>query len=132
MANPSPRSTVSVRIKENRLIITLSGPISKQEADRIYTDIRFAVSDLRPGFSVITDLSRSQIGHLSAIGTFRRIMQFLREKKVGRVIRIVGKAKIIYLQMLQLATPDSSYKPVYVESMAAALALLEQGTAPED
>ncbi len=133
MAKSSPtRSSVSASIKENRLIITLAGPISQKEAERIYTDIRFAVADLKPGFSVITDLSQSKIGHLSAIGTFRRITQFLKEKKVGRVVRVVGKARIIYLQMLQVATPDSNYKPVYVESMAAARELLaENGSTAE-
>jgi hypothetical protein len=126
MAQPPAKSTVSASIKDNRLIITLAGSISVKEAERIYTDTRFAVADLQPGFVVITDLSHSRIGHLSAIGTFRKIMTFLKEKEVGLVFRIIGKGKIIYLQMLQLATPDSSYKPIYVSSMEEAKAHLEK------
>jgi hypothetical protein len=126
MANPPAKSTVSASIKDNRLIITLAGNISVKEAERIYTDIRFAVADLQPGFAAITDLSHSRIGHLSAIGTFRKIMTFLKEKEVGLVIRIIGKGRIIYLQMLQLATPDSNYKPIYVGSMEEAKAHLEK------
>ncbi|HSL41703.1 MAG TPA: hypothetical protein VK857_15125, partial [Desulforhopalus sp.] len=108
------------------------GNISVKEAERIYTDIRFAVAALQPGFAAITDLSHSRIGHLSAIGTFRKIMTFLKEKEVGLVIRIIGKGRIIYLQMLQLATPDSNYKPIYVSSMEEARAHLEKlsGSSP--
>lgn len=100
--------------------------MSKKEAERIYTDIRFCVSDLGPGFAVITDLSECRIGHLNAIGTFRKIMQFLLEKEVGQIVRIVGEAKIIYLQMLKLSDKTKSYEPKYVKTPEEAEAYLNQ------
>jgi hypothetical protein len=119
-------STVSANIKKKRLYITLRGIIPKKEAERLYTDIRFCVSDLEPGFAVITDLTQCRIGHLSAIGTFRKIMHFLLEKQVGQIIRIIGEAKVIYLQMLKLSDKTQGYEPKYVATLEEAETLLDQ------
>ncbi len=119
-------STVSANIKKNRLYITLQGIISKKEAERIYTDIRFCVSDLEPGFAVITDLSYGRIGHLSGITTFRKIMNFLLEKQVGLIVRITGQARAIYLQMLKFSDIAQKYEPKYVSTREEAEALLDK------
>lgn len=119
-------STVTANIKKKRLYITLKGIIPKKEADRLYTDIRFCVSDLEPGFAVITDLTQCRIGHLNAISTARKIMQFLLEKKVGKVIRIIGQGKVIYLQMLKLSDKMNGYEPKYVATLEEAEELLDE------
>lgn len=119
-------STVTANIKKKRLYITLKGIIPKKEADRLYTDIRFCVSDLEPGFAVITDLTQCRIGHLNAISTARKIMQFLLEKKVGKIIRIIGQGKVIYLQMLKLSDKMNGYEPKYVATLEEAEALLDE------
>jgi hypothetical protein len=121
-------STVTVNIKKKRLYITLQGIIPKKEADKLYTDIRFCVSDLEPGFAVITDLTQCRIGHLSAIGSARKIMQFLLEKKVGQIIRIVGPGKVIYLQMLKLSDKTNGYEPKYVVTLKEAEDFLDELT----
>lgn len=118
-------SKVSANIKKQRLHITLQGVISSKEAERIYTDIRFCVSDLEPGFTVITDLSQGRIGHLSAISTYRKIMNFLQEKQAGQIIRITGQARIIYLQMLKLSDKVQNYEPIYVSTHEEAETLLD-------
>jgi hypothetical protein len=119
-------STVSANIKKKRLYITLQGIMSKKEVERLYTDIRFCVSDLDPGFAVITNLSECSIGHLNAIGSFRKIMHYLQEKEVGQIVRIVGKAKIIYLQMLKLSDKTKNYEPKYVKTPEEAEAYLDE------
>lgn len=118
-------SRVSANIRKKRLYITLHGIISKKEAERIYTDIRFCVSDLEPGFGVITDLTQCRIGHLSAITTSRKIMHFLLEKQVGPIIRIIGQGKVIYLQLLKLSDKKLGYDPKYVSTLEEAEALLD-------
>lgn len=100
--------------------------MSKREAERIYTDIRFCVSDLEPGFAVITNLTQCRIGHLSAIGTYRKIMHFLQEKQVGQIFRVVGQAKVIYLQMLKLSDKVQNYEPKYVSTLEEAEAQLDE------
>lgn len=125
MAQENRISTVSANIKRNKLEITLRGVISKKDVERIYTDIRFCVSDLEPGFAVITDLTEAHLGHLSAIGTFRKITRFLSEKQVGPVIRIVGRANIIFRQIAKLSS-DTSYRPHYAKTKEEAERLLAE------
>lgn len=124
MGKTKRSSTVSANIKKNILYITLQGVIPTKEAERIYTDIRFCVSDLEPGFAVITDLTQCRIGHVSAISTSRKIMHFLLEKKVGHVVRVIGQAKVIYLQLLKLSDKTLGYEPKYTASLEEAEILL--------
>jgi hypothetical protein len=125
MAQETHLSTVSANIKRNRLEIILRGAISNKEAERIYTDIRFCTSDLESGFAVITDLSEAQFGYLTAIGTFRKISNFLVEKQVGPVIRVVGRASILFRQLTKLSS-ETSYRPEYAKTREEAEMLLAE------
>ena len=124
MAKDRSPSTVSADIKRNRLIIKLRGNVPKKDAEQIYTDIRFCVSDLKPGFAVINDLTEARIGHLSAIDTFKKITAYLAEKNVGPVIRVVGNAKIIFQQFSKLTLHIKGYQPMYAKNMEEAEVLL--------
>ena len=126
MGKGNQKSTVSANIKKKRLYVTLRGVIPKKEAETIYTDIRFCVSDLEPGFTVVTDLTQCRIGHLNAIGTSKKIMDFLLEKKVGQIVRIIGEAKVIYLQLLKLSDKKRGYEPKYVSTLEEAEAFLDE------
>jgi len=121
------RSTISANIKENILHITLKGTVTKKEAERIYTDIRFCVADLQPGFNVITDLTNCRIGHLAAMSVSRKIVEFLVSRKVGKVVRVAGPSRIILLQMAQLIHKEKGYEPIYANSMEEAENLLAEG-----
>ena len=83
------KSKVKADIKRNRLYITLPSIANKVEIEKIYTDVRFSVADLQPGFDVITDLTQCTVGHLNGLSTLRKIMDFLVTNEMGRVIRIV-------------------------------------------
>ena len=120
------KSTVSANVKENILYVTLRGVVPKRDAEALYTEIRFCVADLQPGFGVITDLSDCQIGHLSAIDTSKKIMHFLIDKQVGKVVRILGPSRVIYLQLAKLADKAMGYHPLYVHSKKEAQELLRQ------
>ncbi len=124
MAKNDNPSTVTTDIKRNRLIITLRGTVPKKVADRLYTDIRFGVSDLKPGFAVITDLTEARIGHLNAIDTFKKITGYLTEKNVGPVVRIVGQAKVIFQQIAKLTSQIEGYQTMYAKTMEEAEHLL--------
>ncbi len=124
MAKYTCSSTVTADIKRNRLVIRLRGVVPKKDSEQIYTDIRFCVSDLKPGFVVITDLTEARIGHLSAIGTFKKITAYLAEKKVGPVVRVVGQGKIIFQQLAKLTDQTNGYRPMYAKNMEEAEVLL--------
>ncbi len=127
MMKQQTKAKVVTDIKNNRLYIIFDNHITKKDTERIYTDIRFGVADLQPGFSVINDLSLCRIGHLSGIASFKRIAAFLAEKKVGRVIRVTGSSSLIFKQISKLSTAINGYKPEYVDTVEEAEELLEQG-----
>ena len=128
MAKGKNPSTVTANIKSNRLLIKVRGAVSKRDIEQLYTDIRFCVSDLKPGFAVITDLTEARIAHLSAIGTFKKITAFLAEKQVGRIIRVVGEGKVIFQQLSKLTEQDGAYRPAYVKNMEEVEVLLAELT----
>ena len=125
------QSKVTADLKKNRLCITIGTTATKAELNKVYTDIRFCVADLKPGFDVITDLSRCTLGHLNAIATFKKIMDYLVAQKVGRVIRVVGGTSITFRQLLALASRFHCYKPMYVATLEKAETLLQLPATPE-
>lgn len=122
------RSKVTADIKRNRLTITISSTASKKEADKIYTDIRFCVADLKPGFDIITDFSHCTLAHLSAIPTMRKIMDYLVNSKPENVIRVVGKTSLVFKQLLRFTNRFQSYKPLYVNTLEEAEKILANST----
>lgn len=114
------KSKVKADIKKNRLYITLPTAANEMELKAIYTEVRFCVADLKPGFDVVTDLSQCTIGHLKGISTLRKIMDFLVVNQMGRVVRIVGDMSIAFKQLLGIASKFQSYKPVYVTTLEEA------------
>lgn len=120
---------VTADIKKNRLYITLAGTINKSAVESIYTDVRFCVADLQPGFDVVTDLTEAQIGHLLGIPTFIKIMEYLKTHGVGRVVRVVGKAKSLFRQISRITESVQVYRPTYVATRAEAEELLSDTAA---
>jgi hypothetical protein len=47
-------------------------------------------------------------------------------KKVGKIVRIVGQEKVIYLQMLRLSDKMNGYEPKYVATLEEAEELLNE------
>jgi len=114
------QSKVLTDIKKNRLLLTYKGIVSKKEADAVYTEIRFAAADLKPGFDVISDFSQCKLAHVAGILSLRKMMNFLLEKGVREVVRIVGEDNIINKQMLNFATRIPGYKPIFAYSFEEA------------
>lgn len=112
-------------IAKNRLYITITGKLSKQELDRLYTDIRFCVADLKPGFDVINDVSECTLAALSGIPTFKKITNHLITNRVGKVVRVIDKNKIIFKQILNMAARMQGYRASYFSTLEEAEAELE-------
>lgn len=114
------KSKTAVNIKKNRLTITVAPKITKKSVDNLYTEIRFGVADLRPGFDVITDLSACTLAALSSLPTFRKISNHLITSKVGRVVRVIDETKIIKKQLINIAARSQGYKADIFNSLEAA------------
>lgn len=93
------QSKVTADLKKNRLIITLVGVISVEGLQEVYTEIRFCVADLKPGFCVINDMTQCRVGQLAALGTFGKVREYLNSHDVGTVIRVVKKKQIVFNQI---------------------------------
>ena len=113
-------------LAKNRLYIILKGTITNSDIEKIYTDIRFGVADLKPGFNVITDMTEAKIAQLSGVSTFKKISDFLLENKVGTVIRIIDNPGIIAKQLIRLTEKIQGYRPLYLKSRAEADRLLDE------
>lgn len=120
------KSRVTADIGKNRLLFKFSGRITKKDLENLYTDVRFCVADLRPGFHVINDLSECKLGSLNSIATFRKIMNYLMENKAGKVIRITRPNSLIHKQIVNFSAGKQGYKPIYTTSLEEAEKLLEE------
>lgn len=108
------KAKVVTDIKKNRIYITLPITATTKELNDIYSEIRFGIADLQPGFDVITDLTNCSIGHLSAIPIYWKIASYLISYKVGRVVRIVGDMGLILKQLMAFSSKFQCYKAIYV------------------
>jgi hypothetical protein len=128
MAADKPGAKVTADTKRNRLYITLSCDPGKKVLEKVYTDVRFCVADLKPGFDVVTDLSQCTLGHLNGIATLRKIMNYLVIHQPGEVIRVTGKMSLLFKQLIRISTKFSGYKPFYVTTLEEAENKLSQST----
>lgn len=124
MLNKAPK--VVANIAKNRLHITIVGKLSKKNLDELYTEVRFCVADLRPGFAVITDLSNCTIAALSGIPTFRKITNYLITNKLGRVVRVIDEKQVVLRQLSNFTAKIQGYKADHFYSLAEAEAALSK------
>ena len=111
--------TVVSSADKNRLYFTVAGKITKKDLDSFYTDVRFCVGDLKPGFGIISDFSDCQLVFLNIIPTFRKIMSYLVTNKAGEMVGVMRKNSLFYKQ-IQLATIFQGYRPIYASSLEKA------------
>ncbi len=109
-----------VDLKNNRLYLKFSGSVSRKELDKLYTDVRFAVADLLPGFSVINDLTECSLCHISGISIYRKISKYLINNGVRDVVRIINSDSLVLKQFLNFASRFAEYIPVYVSTIQEA------------
>ena len=114
--NVKPRIKATANIAKNRLHITMSGNIDSKSLEKLYTDIRFCVADLKKGFEVISDISQCNILYVSSFPNYKKIIDYLIANNVGEIVRIIRNANISYKQILKFSEKIDCYKTIYVES----------------
>lgn len=116
---------VKIDIVKNRLYLNISGEMSKRELEKVYTEVRFCVADLQPSFNVIADYSKSNLIKLNGISTYRKLMNYLINHRVGEVVRVVDGKSILYKQVTNLTSRICGYKPSYANSLEEAEKILD-------
>jgi len=125
------KSRVVVCTKKNRLTITVAEKITKQSMNSLYTEIRFGVADLKPGFDVVTDLSACSLAALSNLPTFKKITNHLVSAKAGRVVRVIDETKILKKQLINMAARIPGYKAKLFNNLEAADEFLSSSEEPK-
>ncbi len=122
------RNTVRIDTQKNRLYCKCVGNVGKEDIDSYFTEIRFAVADLKPDFSLILDLTEVSYGHISAVSTLTKIMQYLIAHGVNHVVRVVDDRQLINLQFQNFAVSRQGYEATHVNSLAEADAFLDNNS----
>lgn len=88
------KSKVVTTIGDNKITISFFGIITSRELGSIYTDVRFGVADLKPGFNVLADFTDCKFLYLNGLITFRKIFSFLLPSECGEMIRIIDHNRV--------------------------------------
>ena len=103
-------------IAKNRLYLDFRGVVTKKKLETLYTDIRFTVADLSPGFDLISDYSECKLLQLDCLPVLKKIIGYLIENGLSEIVRIITDDHVSYKQVLNLNVRIQGYKPIYVAS----------------
>jgi hypothetical protein len=118
--------TVKAEISKNRLYIKLAGFLSANEAADIKIDIMNEAAKLAPGFDIINDITNFRLGLDETAYLLNETIEFLIEKKVNRIIRVVGSSRAGLIQLAKYTKKDDKYITHFVPSMEEAEELLNK------
>ena len=117
---------VTANIEKNRLIISLAGFITEEEAAAVKKSIIVESASLKTGFDIITDITLFRLGLAGSERVFRDILKIIEEKRVNRIIRVVGGAQAGMVQFANHTGNAHLFKVKYVPTMDAAEKELEE------
>jgi hypothetical protein len=113
-------------IEKNRLYITLSGIFPVSEAKKAKECIQNEIDELQPNFDVINDISQFIHGQEEGGKILQEIMLLLIDKKVNKIVRIVGPSKTGLIQFANYTLPIESYNLKYVPTLKEAEKFLNE------
>jgi hypothetical protein len=122
-----PKVIALADMARNRLYLTLSGNIDSKSLEKLYTDIRFCVCDMQPSFDVVEDTSECNLLYVTSLPVYKKIIDYLIAKKVGRVIRIIRSKGIFHTQFVNFAQKIQCYKAMYAQGIEEAEERLKRG-----
>ena len=124
--NVKPVVKATANIRKNRLHVAISGNIDSKSLEKLYTEIRFCVADLKKGFEVISDISQCNLLYVSSLPIYKKIIDYLIANNVGEIVRVIKNDNISFKQIINFSSKIHSIKPIYVASKEEAEVKLEQ------
>jgi len=116
MASCKPKVKAVADIAKNRLYLTISGNVDVKTLNALYTDIRFCVVDLQPGFIVVNDSSECNLIYLSGLPVYKKIMDYLVANKVGEIVRVFHNT-VSHKQIKHFTDRIQCYTTMYADQM---------------
>jgi anti-anti-sigma regulatory factor len=107
-------------VQKNRLYLSVSGIVSLAEAVKAKEQIEKETEFLQPEFDLINDISKFIHGDDAAGQILKEITISLIQKKVNRVVRVVGTSKAGLIQFANNSLSTDSYKIHYVPTLEEA------------
>lgn len=126
MADSRLKTRATADIKKNRIYITVAGNADAKALEQLYTDIRFCVADLKPGFEVVSDISQCNLIYLSGFPVYKKIIDFLIAHNVGEIIRIIKNDNISFKQIVNFSDKIHCYRTIYADNKEQAEEKLAQ------
>ena len=107
-------------VDKNRLYIILSGIFPISDAKNAKALIMKEIDELQPHFDVVNDISQFIRGQEEAGKILQDIMLLLIDKKVNRIVRVIGESKTGLIQFANYSLQIESYKLKYLPTIAEA------------
>jgi len=126
MADLKAKVKAVVNLKKNRLHITVAGNISTKDLEKLYTEIRFCVADLKKDFEVVSDISQCNLIYITGLPIYKKIIDFLISQNVGEIVRVVKNDNISCRQIINFTDRIDCYCPMYAQSQVEAEDKLEK------
>jgi len=83
--------TIRIDPEKNRLYLTFEGSFEYREAKQAAEDLLEQIKSLKPGFDVITDISKLESSSVEAGEILIKGHESLAELGMNRIVRVVGK-----------------------------------------
>ena len=125
MADQKAEVKAVVNLKKNRLNMTISGYIGTKDLDKLYTEIRFCVPDLKKGFEVVCDISQCNLIYITGLPIYKKIIDFLISHNVGEIVRVVKSSHVSCHQIKNFTERIDCYCSMYAKSQTEAEDKLE-------
>ncbi len=115
---------IEADVGKNRIFIRVDGQLDDADAPGVGDAIIRQMDRMRPGFALISDLTRAEPMGPQGVEQLKRIITASRERRVGQMVRIVGKATQTALQFAR-TSKEYQHEPYLAFSREEAERLLD-------
>jgi hypothetical protein len=114
--------------ENNRLILRWIDSHNITEVDQLQTEVTLLLSKLGPGFDCISDIANMRPASPHVVEHIDRLLAFLHNAGMRRVVRIVGKSDGAHLASTQMdrSAARAGYETIHVNTEAEALLALSR------
>lgn len=108
---------IKTDITKNRMLVTLSGILTYNEALACKDEIADELLKLSPKFDVINDFSQMHLAQEGPHHLLREILNYFYIARVNRIVGIVGSSEKALLQFAKLIPETNRIKIKYVPAL---------------
>lgn len=115
---------IKVDTKKNRMVLKLGGFFSDEELKGIMGEIMGEFDKLKPGFALVSDLARFKPASPKGAAEIMKAQKALKEKEMGRVIRVVG-SNVLASKQISRNAKRAGYSAETASSIEEAMQMLD-------